>query len=127
MSSHLDAPYVWLPPICLDIPLYVWMIVGCPPYVWVLLCLDVPCMSGQPHMFGDPLYVWMMFRFPLYIYNTKSMLFHTKGMSICANTFGCPHMFGYPFMCYLWFPNGNIASIYIWKLTAGDLEWSLYP
>ena len=29
--------------------------------------------------------------------------------------------------CYLWFPNGNIASIYIWKLTAGGLEWSLYP
>ena len=29
--------------------------------------------------------------------------------------------------CYLWFPNGNIASIYIWKLTTGGLEWSLYP
>ena len=30
-------------------------------------------------------------------------------------------------MCYLWFPNGNIASIYKWKLTAGGLKWSLYP
>ena len=30
-------------------------------------------------------------------------------------------------VCYLWFPNGNIASIYIWKLTAGGLEWSLNP
>ena len=30
-------------------------------------------------------------------------------------------------MCYLWFPNGNIASIHIWKLTTGGLEWSSYP
>ena len=30
-------------------------------------------------------------------------------------------------VCYLWFPNGNIASIYIWKLTAGGLKWSLNP
>ena len=28
---------------------------------------------------------------------------------------------------YLWFLNGNIASIYIWKLTTGGLEWSLNP
>ena len=26
------------------------------------------------------------------------------------------------YVCYLWFPNGNIASIYIWKLTTGGLE-----
>ena len=25
-------------------------------------------------------------------------------------------------ICYLWFPKGNIASIYIWQLTAGGLE-----
>ena len=29
--------------------------------------------------------------------------------------------------CYLCFPNGNIAFIYIWKLTTGGLEWSLNP
>ena len=29
--------------------------------------------------------------------------------------------------CYLWFLNGNIASIYIWRLTAGGLKWSLNP
>ena len=33
----------------------------------------------------------------------------------------------YNYTCYLWFPNGNIASIYVWKLTTGGLKWSLNP
>ena len=80
---HLDAPYVWMPPVCFNAticldasmfghPLYVWM----PPfldtpicldthlYVWICPCLHSP-MFGCPHMFGCPLcldtnlYGWM--------------------------------------------------------------------
>ena len=59
----MGCPYA---PIHLDAPTYVWM----PP-----VCLDIPHMFGHPHMFGFPLYVWMMFGCLLYIYNTKKHYF----------------------------------------------------
>ena len=97
----LAAPYVWIlqyawtPPISLDALLYVWM----SPYVWTPpVCLDTPCMFACP-------YVWML---PVHTQHKESMLCHTKGVSICAHTFGyphnfeCPHIFGYPL--YVWMP-----------------------
>ena len=65
-------------PNCLYAPLYVWMT----PYVWTL-----PCMFGCSHMFGHTLYVWMP---PIHTQHEESMLCHTKGVSLCPHTFGCP-------------------------------------
>ena len=74
------APYVWTPPICLDVLLYFWM----PPFVWkTLICLDAPCMFGHPNMLeapisGCPQYVW------------------TPPCVCMPCMFGHPHMIGHP-------------------------------
>ena len=37
-------PYVWMPPLCLDVP-YIWT----PSYAWMpSICLAAPCMFGCP-------------------------------------------------------------------------------
>ena len=71
---------------------------GCPPYVWMALC-----MFGCPHMCGHPLYVWIcpyvwtspvcldnVGMPPVHTQHKESILCHTKGVSICPHTFGCP-------------------------------------
>ena len=97
-SIYLKCPiYVGMLPICLDGPcifgwspyasLYVWT----PPYLWMPLhvwcppCLDAP-YAVVPHMFRCPPYVWMP---PIHAQHKESMLYPTKGVSICPNTFGC--------------------------------------
>ena len=94
---------------------YIWM----PPYAWMLpVCLDAPCMFRWPHMFehphilnascmfGYPPYVWMppvclddVWMPAVHIQPKESILFQTKGVSICPHTFVCPQMFGCPPVC----------------------------
>ena len=138
------TPYNWMPnmcgwpPVCLDAPIcwmppYVWT----PLYVWMPLCLDATCLFGHPLYVWMPPYVWTppvcldnVQMPPIYTKYKESMLCHTKGVSICPHTFGCPlnapicvdtpcmfgcllcfdttcmfgcsHMFGYPL--YVWMP-----------------------
>ena len=92
-------PYVWMPPVCLENP----CMFGCPIYFDAPpVCLDTPyaCMH--------PLYVWtppICLDAPIDAQHKESMLCHTKGVSICPHTFGCPLyvwmrlMFGHPHMC----------------------------
>ena len=93
------SPYVWMPPvcsdgphmfghpaICLDAPMYVWMMFGCLVYIYntkkacfvrlrgcpyapihldTPICLDAPCMLQMaPISLDTPTYVWM----PLYLW-----------------------------------------------------------
>ena len=59
-SSGLHKKNVWMPPVCLDAHLYVWM----PPCLDTPICLEphvgfdapiclaAPCMFGCPQMYG---------------------------------------------------------------------------
>ena len=49
---YLDAPYVWMHLLYVLMPPYVWT----PPTFWMaLLCLDAPCMFGNPlHVLMSP-------------------------------------------------------------------------
>ena len=112
-AAHMFGPclYVWIHPI------YVWVspcmfgyyqMFGCPLHVWMPpICFNTthmfgcPCMFRCTHMFGHLLYVWTPPVFlddvwmpPLHTQHKESMLCHTKGVSICAYTFGYPHSFG---------------------------------
>ena len=68
---------------------------GCPECLDAPICLDTPhiCLDA-PICFDD---VWMP---PVHTQHKESMLCQTKEVSICPNTFGCSHMFGYPL--YVW-------------------------
>ena len=65
---HLDVPYVWMHPVCLDAP-YMFgctpCMFGC-PHVWTLaVCLDAPMFGHHPYIWMPPicldalLYIWM--------------------------------------------------------------------
>ena len=120
--------------------MYVWTL----PYVWMpCICLDAPIYLDTSHMFVCPLYVLMMFGSPLYIHNTRKACFvrlrgcpyapiHFDG-HICLDSpcmfgwspyvwtphkclnapymFGYPHMFGHPHMfgCLLYIYNTKKA------------------
>ena len=92
------------PHICLDAS----CMFGYPPYLDTPICLDAPICSDD---------VWMP---AVHIQHKESMLCQAKGVSICPNTFVCPHMldahlyvwmphmFGHPAVClddsYVWNP-----------------------
>ena len=96
-------PYVHMPHVCLDTLIYLDT-----PYMFgypsvclgpAPVCLDAPCMSGHPHMFGCPicldtsLYVWMI---PIVWMSPMSEcpMFGHPPVCLDAHTFGCPHTFG---------------------------------
>ena len=101
---HLYAPYVWMPLVCMDAPIwldapivcldaqYVWMaacMFGCPPYVLMPSYVWMPLYVLDPHMFGCPPLCWIphMFVWLLYVWTP----------TICLDvppTFGCHHTFG---------------------------------
>ena len=92
MPIHLDAPICFDGPLCLNAP----------------ICVDTPCMFGCS-LFGCYLYVWTspvcldnVWMPPIHSQHKESMLCHTKGVSICPHTFGCPHMCGCTL--YVWMP-----------------------
>ena len=108
----LDVPSVWTPPVCFGTLLF-----GCTLYVWTPpVCLDD---------------VWMP---TVHTNHKESMLCHTKGVSICTHTLGCPlyismppyvwippvcvqasHMFGPPL--YVWMPPVCLNTLmYVWVM-----------
>ena len=93
-------PYVWMPPVCLDGPVYVWMLAVHIQQKESMLCqtevvsicpihLDAPCMFGHPHMFGCPSYLWVHIHFggiqtyrgPPNIWRRSK---HTEGVQTCG-------------------------------------------
>ena len=88
----LDTTYMFVcPPLCLDVP---------------PVCLDTLCMFG------------LCLDAPIHTQHKENMLCHTKGVSLCPHTFGCPscldtpicldalHMFEHPAVCLgdVWMP-----------------------
>ena len=66
---------------------------GC-PYASIHLdapiCLNAPCMLGQPHIFRCPICLDDVWMHPVHTQHKERMLWQTKGVSICLHTFGWP-------------------------------------
>ena len=72
--------------------------------------------------------IWTLFLHTgMYVTALGSLISAGLGLFCCYFFWCWPARLACQPLCYLWFPNGNIASIYIWKLTSEGVEWSLYP
>ena len=101
MPIHLDAPYFWMPLVCLNAPtcLDTPCMFGCTCCMFgspnMFGC--IPCMFGCPHMCstaGNTFQPAAMFGCPLYILMPPCL--DAPFMLGCPLLFGYPHMFGWP-------------------------------
>ena len=102
------APYIWMPPMCLDAPCMfkchhmfgcIPCMFGCPmfghlPYVWMPICMFGHPHVSLPHMFGWPLYVWVPPCLDTPLYGWMPPHVWTPP---CM--FGCPHYVLLPPIC----------------------------